>query len=80
MKKGLPLTSSLVLLLIFGLYILLFYKRPPQNNYTKIAAIELAISLIISSVTIMVCGVFTECPNAMYDDFYVVPFYISIKI
>ena len=80
MKKFLPLASSIVLVIIFGLYILLFLKRPPQNNYTKIAAIELVVSLVISAVAIMICGVFTECPSTMYDDFYVIPFYISVKI
>ena len=44
------------------------------------ATFELCICLSLSVVTIMVCGVFTECPSVLYDDFYEIPFYIIVKI
>ena len=42
--------------------------------------IELLVCLSLSVITILTCGVFTECPSVMYDDFYEIPFYITIKI
>lgn len=42
--------------------------------------IELWLSLLLSVCTISICGIFKTCSALVYDDFYEIPFYITIKI